>query len=168
MQCNKRQNFFFNFSVFLFTFSRYYGIMKYEIIQKEREGANVIKKLIKKFKKLLVFLLNPHFLICFGLAWMITNGWCYIFICAGTYYDIEWMLYVGSSYLVFIWSPVTPEKIITIPLAIALLKLIFPKDEKTLAVLTQMHKKAKETLKNKKRKRKEKKQKTVDANDQKA
>ncbi len=120
----------------------------------------------EKLKKLLVFLLNPRFLICFGLAWMITNGWCYIFIGVGTYYDIEWMFYVGSSYLAFLWLPITPEKIITIPLAIALLKLIFPKDEKTLAVLQQMHQKAKEALKSKKKKEKKTKVEVSNASDQ--
>ena len=86
---------------------------------------------------------------------MITNGWCYIFIGVGSYYDIEWMFYTGTTYLAFLWLPITPEKIITIPLAIGLLKLFFPKDEKTLAVLTQMYQKAKDALKSKKKKQKE-------------
>ena len=37
--------------------------------------------------------------------------------------------------------------LITIPLAIALLKMFFPKDQQTLAVLQQMYHKAKEALK---------------------
>ena len=85
--------------------------------------------------------------MCFGLAWMITNGWCYIFIAAGSFYNIEWMFYVGTAYLAFLWLPITPEKIVTIPLAIALLKMFFPKDQQTLAVLQQMYHKAKEALK---------------------
>lgn len=109
----------------------------------------------EKLKKLIGFILNPRFLLCFGLAWMITNGWCYIFIGVGSYYDIEWMFYTGTTYLAFLWLPITPEKIITIPLAIGLLKLFFPKDEKTLAVLTQMYQKAKDALKSKKKKQKE-------------
>ncbi len=105
----------------------------------------------EKLKKLIEFLLNPRFLLCFGLAWMITNGWCYIFIGVGSYYDIEWMFYVGTTYLAFLWLPITPEKIITIPLAIAFLKWFFPKDEKTLAVLTHMYQKAKDAIKGKKK-----------------
>ena len=108
----------------------------------------------EKIKKLIQFILNPRFLFCFGLAWMITNGWCYIFIGVGTYYDIEWMFYVGTTYLAFLWLPITPEKVITIPLAIAFLKWFFPKDEKTLAVLQQMYQKAKDALKSKKKKAK--------------
>ena len=107
--------------------------------------------IMSKLKKLIEFILNPRFLLCFGLAWMITNGWCYIFIAAGSFYDIEWMFYVGTTYLAFLWLPITPEKIITIPLAIAFLKMFFPKDQQTLAVLEQMYQKAKDALKGKKK-----------------
>ena len=116
----------------------------------------MIERIIEKLKKLIQFILNPRFLLCFGLAWMITNGWCYIFIGVGSYYDIEWMFYVGTTYLAFLWLPITPEKIITIPLAIAFLKVLFPKDQQTLAVLEQMYQKAKDALKGKRKKKKEK------------
>ena len=109
----------------------------------------------EKFKKLLEFLLKPRFLLCFGLAWMITNGWCYIFIGVGSYYNIGWMFYVGTTYLAFLWLPITPEKIVTIPLAIAFLKLLFPRDKYTLGVLVDMYQKAKDALKSKRKKKKE-------------
>ena len=112
------------------------------------------EKIIDKLKKIVNFILNPRFLLCFGLAWMITNGWCYIFIGVGSYYDIEWMFYVGTTYLAFLWLPITPEKIITIPMAIGFLKLIFPRDKYTLGVLIDMYQKAKDALKAQKRKRK--------------
>ena len=110
-------------------------------------GIKMKEKIIDKLKKIVKFILNPRFLLCFGLAWMITNGWCYIFIGVGSYYDIGWMFYIGTTYLAFLWLPITPEKIITIPLAIAFLKVLFPKDQQTLAVLQQMYHKAKEALK---------------------
>ena len=119
-----------------------------------------------KVKKLIEFILNPRFLLCFGLAWMITNGWCYIFIAAGSSYDIEWMFYVGTTYLAFLWLPITPEKIITIPLAIAFLKAFFPKDQLTLAVLMQMYQKAKDALKGKKKRAKEAENESVENNEQ--
>ena len=118
-----------------------------------------------KLKKLVEFILNPRFLLCFGLAWMITNGWCYIFIGVGSYYDIEWMFYVGTTYLAFLWLPITPEKIITIPLAIAFLKMFFPKDQQTLAVLEQMYQKAKDALKGKKKKAKEDQSENIEINE---
>jgi ABC-type multidrug transport system fused ATPase/permease subunit len=75
-------------------------------------------------------LCNWRFLICFGLAWIITNGWCYVFIFLGTTMNIKWMLSIGTSYLAFLWMPWTPEKLITIPIAIFLLKILFPKQKK--------------------------------------
>ena len=123
--------------------------------QKMGKGGRKMKINVKeKFKKIVEFILNPRFLLCFGLAWMITNGWCYIFIGVGSYYDIEWMFYVGTTYLAFLWLPITPEKIITIPMAIGFLKLIFPRDKYTLGVLIDMYQKAKDALKAQKRKRK--------------
>ncbi len=93
------------------------------------------RRLKSFFKKAASFLLNPHLLICFGIAWLITNGWCYIFIVLGTWLDIGWMLAVGTGYAAFLWIPFTPEKLITIIISIFLLRIIFPKDEKTLKVL---------------------------------
>ena len=121
--------------------------------------------IMSKLKKLIEFILNPRFLLCFGLAWMITNGWCYIFIGVGSYYDIEWMFYVGTTYLAFLWLPITPEKIITIPLAIAFLKMFFPKDQQTLAVLMQMYQKAKDAIKGKKKKTKEDQSENIEINE---
>ena len=125
----------------------------------------MIERIIEKLKKLIQFILNPRFLLCFGLAWMITNGWCYIFIGVGSYYDIGWMFYVGTTYLAFLWLPITPEKIVTIPLAIAVLKVFFPKDQQTLAVLEQMYQKAKDALKGKKKKANEKQSENIETNE---
>lgn len=94
---------------------------------------------IKSFiKKTLQFLLNPRFVLCFGLAWLITNGWSYIALAIGTWLDIPWLLAIGGGYVAFLWLPISPEKIVTLTIAIALLRLLFPKDQKTLAVLQKM------------------------------
>ena len=112
------------------------------------------KKTIKdNIKKVCWFLLNPRLLICFGIAWMITNGWSYLLIAAGTFWNINWMIAVGSGYLAFLWLPVTPEKILTLAISIALLKWLFPSDQKTLAVLREMHLKVKAAFKNRKQKK---------------
>lgn len=78
---------------------------------------------------------------------MITNGWSYIAFGIGVYYGIGWLTAVGGSYLTFLWLPFTPEKIATVAIAVLLLRLIFPKDEKTLAVLREMGRKVKNRLK---------------------
>lgn len=104
-----------------------------------------------RVKKFFQFLFNPKFLLCFGLGWLITNGWSYIMFAVGTYFQIGWMIAVSGAYLTFLWLPISPEKIVTLAIAIFLLKLLFPKDEKTLAVLAQMYKKAKEKIKNRRK-----------------
>lgn len=102
-----------------------------------------------KLKKILQFIANPRLLLCFLLAWFITNGWSYILFGIGTYFGIGWMTAIAGAYLAFLWLPVSPEKIVTFTIAIALLRWIFPNDQKTLAVLKSFYKKAKKALKSK-------------------
>ena len=91
-----------------------------------------IKSLVKR---VLEFFLNPRLLLCFGLAWFITNGWSYVFAFVGGVLDITWMYVVGLSYMTFLWFPFTPEKIVTLFITVFLLKWLFPGDQKTLAVI---------------------------------
>jgi hypothetical protein len=95
------------------------------------------ENLKKKLKKIARFILNPRLLLCFGIAWMITNGWCYVFTALGTLFGITWMTVVGASYAGLLWIPFTPEKILTVIIAIFLLRVIFPNDKNTLAVLKE-------------------------------
>ena len=105
----------------------------------------------KKLKKILQFIANPRLLLCVVIAWFITNGWSYLLFGIGTYFEIGWMVGIASAYLAFLWLPVSPEKVVTFAIAIALLRWLFPNDEKTLAVLKQFHEKAKNVIKNKKK-----------------
>ena len=59
--------------------------------------------------------------------------------------------------MAFLWFPFTPEKLITMVIAIALLRFLFPNDQKTLAILRKLHEKAKLAVKNRKNKTKEQK-----------
>ena len=104
------------------------------------------QKLIKAFE----FIFNPHFLLCFVLAWIITNGWSYILLGIGTYFQIGWMIAVSGAYLAFLWAPISPEKILTITIAIILLKKLYPNDEKTLMVLENLKTKIKNKIKKEK------------------
>ena len=107
-----------------------------------------MKEKIKKVIKTTVeFLLNPRLLLCFGAAWFITNGWSYVMFALGTFFEIPWMLTVSGAYLAFLWLPVSPEKLVTVAIAIALLRFFFPKDEKTLGKLRAMHQRLKEFIK---------------------
>ncbi len=101
-------------------------------------------------KKWASFLLNPRLLLCVGIAWLVTNGWAYIFALLGTWLDIPWMLVTATAYLSFLWFPFTPEKLVTLVLSIFFLKLLFPKDTRTLLVLEKEYAELKETLHHKK------------------
>jgi len=101
------------------------------------------EKIKKVLKKIIDFFLNPHLIICIVPAWFITNGWSYIGLALGTFFKINWLVAVSGAYMSFLWFPFTPEKIVTVVIAIWLLKLLFPKDEKTLAVLIEIKEKIK-------------------------
>ena len=106
-------------------------------------------------KTVVHFVLNPKLILCFILAWMITNGWAYAMLGFGFYLDISWMQVVAGTYLGLIWIPMTPEKIITVAISIFLLKFLFPKDERTLGVLISLKNKLISSSKEKKKKNKE-------------
>ena len=81
------------------------------------------------------FLLNPRLLLCLVIAWMITNGWSYVMFGLGMLMKIHWMRVVGGAYMSFLWLPYTPEKLVTVVLAIGLMRLLYPRDRRTLGVL---------------------------------
>ncbi len=105
----------------------------------------------EKLKKILLFFANPRLLLCVGIAWLITNGWSYIMMAIGTYFNISWMMIVAGAYLTFLWFPFSPEKIVTFAIALGLLRWLFPNDQKTLAVLKNFYEKAKKAASKRRR-----------------
>lgn len=85
-------------------------------------------------------LTNPHLLISLGLAWFITNGWSYCAVGIGWYLDIGWLMKIGTVWLGMLWMPGTPEKIVTFAIAVGLLRLLFPDDTRTLAMIRRKNK----------------------------
>ncbi len=120
---------------------------------------DTLKQKIKYWIKTVIeFVLNPRLLLCFGIAWIITNGWAYITAALAAWLKIAWLGAIAGAYLAALWIPFTPEKIITVIIAIFLLKLLFPSDKKTLQKLHNMKEKAKAEIKKLKIKRKEQKE----------
>ncbi len=115
------------------------------------------EKIKETAKKVIQFILNPRLLLCFGIAWIITNGWSYILLAVGTYFGIGWMIAVASAYLTFLWLPISPEKLVTIAIAMVLLRFFFPNDTKTLGILKELHAKLKLQAKKKKEEKEKKK-----------
>ena len=107
----------------------------------------------QKLKTAVQFLLNPRFLFCFGLAWMLTNGWSYVMFALGTWWKSSWMMAVSGTYMALLWFPFTPEKLITVIIAMGLLRWLFPNDQKTLGILRDMNARICRSIKQRRNKR---------------
>ena len=68
----------------------------------------------------------------------------------GIWLSIPWMTAAGGAYLSLLWFPFTPEKVITVLIALFLLKRIFPHDTRTLLVLKQELDRAKASIRRRK------------------
>ena len=101
----------------------------------------------RKLKSLFRALTNPHLLISLGIAWFITNGWSYVFFGVGLYLHIPWMYRIGAFWMGLLWIPGTPEKLVTFIIAIWLLKVLFPDDTRTLAMIRRKRRQVKEEVK---------------------
>jgi len=117
----------------------------------------LVRRFWRSVKKWILVFLNPHMLLCFGIAWMITNGWSYVLAGIGTLAHLPWMTAIGVTWLSIVWLPFTPEKILTLLIAVFLLRLLFPKDEKTLAVVKNELARGRAAIRRQKNKRKAKK-----------
>lgn len=90
------------------------------------------------WEKLRCYFLNIHFLVCFGIAWMITNGWAYLGLILGSSGRLPVLTAVSSAYLAFLWLPFTAEKIVTVLIAVWLLKRLYPDDIRTLELFNEL------------------------------
>ena len=88
-----------------------------------------------KLRALCAYFLNPHFLICFLLAWMITNGWAYLLMILGMVFRCFPVAGIASAYITFLWLPCTPEKILTFFIATKLMRRFYPEDERAAEIL---------------------------------
>lgn len=98
------------------------------------------EELLSTLHKLIRALTNPHLLVSLGIAWFLTNGWAYCAAGIGWYLDIDWLLQAGAVWLGLLWAPGTPEKLFTFAIAIGILKLLFPHDTRTLAMIERKRK----------------------------
>ena len=101
-----------------------------------------MKRLFAWLWKYLKPFTNLKFAISFGLAWVITNGIWYVFAFVPMRLP-DWLVWFSRSYIAFLYIPTTPEKLITIPMAIFFQTQLFKGDEKTKAQLNDMYAQAK-------------------------
>lgn len=97
-------------------------------------------------------------LLCFGIGWMITNGWSYILLGLGTWLGNQWMIGIAAAYLTILWLPISPEKLITLSIALLLMRWLFPNDEKTLGTLRHTYAELKQVVKQKKKQHRQKRE----------
>lgn len=86
----------------------------------------------KKARLWIKLILNWRFLVCFGIGWMITNGWSYVLLFVGFLASIDWMKAVSLGYLAILWIPFSPEKVVTVSIALFLVRRLFPKHNRKL------------------------------------
>ena len=77
-----------------------------------------MKRLWTKIKTYISPFLNWRILLIYLPIWFIMSGWTYLFIYLGTRYKIAWMLASGTFWATILWLPITPEKLITIPITL--------------------------------------------------
>ena len=63
---------------------------------------------------------------------MITNGWSYALLIVGMSLEIAWMSSVALAYITFLWLPITPEKIITVSIALFFVRVLFKEHNEEL------------------------------------
>lgn len=124
--------------------------------------GNVRRQVKKFFKKLWIYIrpfFDWKFLISFGIPWFLVNGWAYVGVALISVMGMNWFTTTSSTWLAILWLPFTPEKLITIPIALWLHTRIFKKDKKTKAKIEAMNAEAKkdwETIKSKFKRKKDK------------
>jgi hypothetical protein len=59
------------------------------------------------------------------IAWMITNGWSYVFVALGPIIGASWMTWIGGIWIGFLWLPFTIEKPITLFIAGLLYRIVY-------------------------------------------
>ena len=77
------------------------------------------------FKRIWAFLRDWRNALCFGIAWIITNGWGWFFLIAGPIFGAKWMTRIGGAYIAFLWLPMVNEKVVTVALAVLIKKTLF-------------------------------------------
>ena len=77
-----------------------------------------MKRLWTKIKTYISPFLNWRILVIYVPIWFLMSGWTYLFIYLGTRHHVGWMLAAGTFWATILWLPITPEKLITIPLTL--------------------------------------------------
>ena len=87
----------------------------------KKKLQHYFNKAIEWARPYLTWRMTPFLLV----AWLITNGWAYAFVIIGSRLGVGWMTWLGGAWVSILWLPMTPEKLVTIPLAGLLYRLFY-------------------------------------------
>ena len=111
-----------------------------------------MKKIWTKILTYLKPFLDWKFLVSYLIPFSLINGWAWIGTILMPIIGSNWFTIAASTWLAILWMPCTPEKLITIPMAIWIHHLLFKNDKKTKIKMQKMYDEAKKdfnTIKNK-------------------
>lgn len=107
-----------------------------------------MKKIIKKILIYIRPFCKWQFLISYFIPFMIVNGWAWIGFFLSPIIGLNWFTISATTWLAILWLPCTPEKLITIPLALWIHTKLFGKKGKTHYQLVRMYAEAKKDWEN--------------------
>ena len=109
----------------------------------------------KIWNKIIIYLkpfLDWKFLVSYLIPFSLVNGWAWVGTFLLPIIGSNWFTIAASTWLTILWMPWTPEKLVTIPMAIWIHHLLFKNDKKTKIKMQKMYDEAKKdfnTIKNK-------------------
>ena len=109
----------------------------------------------KIWNKIIIYLkpfLDWKFLVSYLIPFSLVNGWAWVGTFLLPIIGSNWFTIAASTWLAILWMPWTPEKLVTIPMAIWIHHLLFKNDKKTKIKMQKMYDEAKKdfnTIKNK-------------------
>ena len=109
----------------------------------------------KIWNKIMIYLkpfLDWKFLVSYLIPFSLINGWAWVGTFLLPIIGSNWFTIAASTWLAILWMPWTPEKLVTIPMAIWIHHLLFKNDKKTKIKMQKMYDEAKKdfnTIKNK-------------------
>lgn len=80
-----------------------------------------------------------QFLVSYFIPFMLVNGWAWIGTILMPLIGANWFTIAATTWLGILWLPCTPEKIITVPIAIWIHTKLFGKHGKTHWQLMRMY-----------------------------
>lgn len=93
-----------------------------------------LKECLKELKHNAYIIIKPFLTWQFAVSYLIVyipiTGMWYVWLWLGLKYGISWLSWVSGAWLTILWSPIAPEKALTIPLARWLQKKLFKKFRK--------------------------------------